>query len=193
MTRMLLWQALLASALLASTLVHAGSARVDTDVGFTGIRIQAGAVVNADARTVWDTLTDYNRLASFVPGMTLSRLVSAPNARPKLLEQRGEGGLIALVVPDHVVFAVEEQPPRRIDFRSVSGGLTSVRGEWVIVGNAAPVRLGYRALVLPALPPPPLLTDDYVQREIGLRMDALVREAERRMAAGNAAASQKRE
>lgn len=186
MTRMLLWLALL-----ASSFAHAGSVRVDTDVGFTGIRIQAGAVVNADARTVWATLTDYNRLASFVPGMTLSRVVSAPNARVKLLEQRGEGGLIALVVPDHVVFALEERPTSRIDFRSVSSGLTSVRGEWVIVGEQAPVRLGYRALVVPALPPPPLLTDDYVQREISLRMDALVREAERRMAAGNAAAAQK--
>lgn len=185
MTRMLLWLALL-----APSFACAGAARVETDVGFTGIHIQAGAVVNADARTMWDTLTDYNRLARFVPGMTLSRLVSAPNARAKLLEQRGEGGLIALVVPDHVIFALEERPYSRIDFRSVSGGLTSVRGEWVIIGDQAPVRLGYRARVVPALPPPPLLTDDYVQREIGLRMDALVREAERR-AAASATATQK--
>ncbi len=164
-------------------LAGAGPVRVETEVGFTGIHIQAAALVDADVRTMWETLTDYDRLATFVPGMTLSRLVSAPNVRPKLLEQRGEGGLIALVVPDHVVFALTEHPLRRIDFRSVGGGLTSVRGEWVIVGERAPVRLGYRARVVPALPPPPLLTDDYVQREIGLRMDALVREAERRAAA----------
>ncbi len=178
MTRML-W----CLALLVPGIACAEPARVETVVGFTGIRIQAAAVVDADARTLWDTLTDYNRLARFVPGMTLSRLVSAPNARVKLLEQRGEGGLIALVVPDHVVFALDERPYSRIDFRSISGGLTSVRGEWVIVGERAPVKLGYRALVVPALPPPPLLTDDYVQREIALRMNALVREAERRMTA----------
>lgn len=170
-------------ALLMQGVVWAGPTRVETDVGFTRIRIQAGAMVNADAATVWATLTDYNNLARFIPGMTLSRLVPSPNARTKLLEQRGEGGLIALVIPDHVVFALEEHPPSRIEFRSVSGGMTAVRGEWVILGERAPVRLGYRALVEPALPPPPLLTDDYVQREISLRMDALVREAERRMAA----------
>lgn len=174
-------------ALLLPGLACAGSARVETDVGFTSIRIQAAAVVDADAATVWATLTDYNNLARFVPGMTLSRLVSAPNARPKLLEQRGEGGLIALVVPDHVVFALQERPTSRIDFRSVGGGFTSVRGEWVILGDRAPVKLGYRATVMPPLPPPPLLTDDYVQSEIRLRMNALVREAERRMAAKQAA------
>ncbi len=170
-------------ALLMQGMAWAGPARVETDVGFSGIRIQAGAVVNADARTMWDTLTDYNNLARFVPGMRVSRLVSAPNARVKLLEQRGEGGLIALVIPDQVVFAIDEHPTSRIEFRSVSGGLAAVQGEWVILGDQAPIRLGYRARVVPALPPPPLLTDDYVQREIAQRMDALIREAERRMAA----------
>lgn len=61
-------------------------------------------------------------------------------------------------------------------------GAVSVRGEWVILGEQAPVRLGYRATVVPPLPPPPMLTDGYVQSEIRLRMNALVREAERRMA-----------
>lgn len=178
MTQLLLWLALL-----GLPVAHADSARVETRVGLGGVGIRAEASVNADARTVWATLTDYNRLARFVPGMTLSRVVSTPNARVKLLEQRGEGGLISLVVPDHIIFAIEEHPPARIDFRSVSGGFSSVRGEWVIVGDQAPVRLGYRAQVSSALPPPPVLTDDYVRREIALRMNALVREAERRMGA----------
>lgn len=176
MTRMLTWLFLLLSGPACAGPVH-----VETDIGFTGIRIQAAAVVDADARTMWNTLTDYNRLASFVPGMTLSRLVPAPNARGKLLEQRGEGGLIALVVPDHILFALTEEPMKRIHFRSVGGSLTSVQGEWLILGERAPVRLGYRARVVPPLPPPPLLTDEYVRSEIRLRMEALVREAERRM------------
>jgi len=173
---------LIGLALLLPGLAWGEPARVETSVGLTSIRIQAAAVVDADAATMWATLTDYDNLARFVPGMTLSRLVSAPDARPKLLEQRGTGGLIGLVVPDHVVFALEERPTGRIGFRSVSGAV-SVRGEWVILGEQAPVRLGYRGTVVPPLPPPPMLTDGYVQSEIRLRMNALVREAERRMAA----------
>ncbi|MFA5082053.1 MAG: SRPBCC family protein [Hydrogenophilaceae bacterium] len=160
---------------------HAAQTNVATDIGMMGVSISAVTVINADARTVWDMLTDYNRLATFVPGMTLSRLVSSPNAAAKVVEQKGEGGLLSLVLPDHVVLKLSEQPYSRIGFRSVSGWVMSMQGEWVITGDSAPVTLRYRAHVVPALPPPPMLTDEYVQDEIRLRMNALAREAERRM------------
>lgn len=154
---------------------------VATDIGLTGIRIHAISMVHADPNVMWDTLTDYNRLASFVPGMTLSRVVSPANARTKLVEQKGEGGLLSYVLPDHVVLAMDERPYHYIGFRSVSGLVSTLRGEWVIDGNSKPVKLTYRAYVLPLLPPPPGLTDGYVQEEIRLRLEAVAREAERRM------------
>lgn len=154
---------------------------VATDIGLAGVRIHAVAQVDADAAVLWATLTDYNRLASFVPGMTLSRQVSRPGARPRLVEQKGEGGLLALVLPDHVVLALDERPPGWIGFRSVSGWVASMQGEWRIEGTQRPVRLTYRAHVVPLLPPPPALTDGYVQEEIRTRIDAVAREAERRM------------
>lgn len=156
---------------------------VATDIGLTGIRIHAVSMVHADANTLWATLTDYNRLASFVPGMTLSRIVSPANARTKLVEQKGEGGLLSFVLPDHVVLAMDERPYRYIGFKSVSGLVTTLRGEWTIEGQHSPLQLHYRAYVLPLLPPPPALTDGYVQDEIRQRIDAVVREAERRMKA----------
>jgi hypothetical protein len=159
----------------------AAQTNVVTDIGLMSVDIRAVTVVNADASVLWETLTDYNRLASFVPGMTLSRLVSAPNARAKLVEQKGEGGMLSLVLPDHVILELDERPFSRIGFRSVSGWVTSLRGEWIIKGELAPITLGYRAIVVPALPPPPVLTDDYVQNEIRMRMNAVAREAERRM------------
>lgn len=161
--------------------VSASQTRVATDIGLTGVSIRAVTVVNADPRVLWDTLTDYNRLTAFVPGMTMSRQISAPSASAKLVEQKGEGGMLALVMPDHVILELTERPYDRILFRSVSGWVTSMRGEWLIQGERAPVTLFYRAKITPALPPPPMLTDDYVQGEIRLRMEALAREAERRM------------
>lgn len=141
------------------------------------------STVYADAAVLWATLTDYNRLASYVPGMTLSRLVSPANAQTKLVEQKGEGGLLSFVMPDHVILAMDERPFRYIGFKSVSGLVTALRGEWIIEGQHSPVQLTYRAYVLPLLPPPPTVTDIYVQEEIRLRMDSVVREAERRMKA----------
>lgn len=159
----------------------AAQTRVATDIGFTSIRIYATSVVNADAQTVWATLTDYNRLAAYVPGMTLSRQLASPKPGIKMVEQRGEGGLVSLIMPDHVLFAIEEKPFTMINFRTVAGRGSSLQGEWTINGQARPVQLVYRAHVIPMLPPPPLLTDGYVQEEIRIRMDALAREAERRM------------
>jgi hypothetical protein len=173
------WLAVLFALMPASG--FAARTSVATDIGLTGVRIQAVSIVNADAKVLWSTLTDYNRLAMFVPGMTLSRQVSAPNARTKLVEQKGEGGLLSFVLPDHVVLAVDERPYAYIGFRSVSGWVTSMQGEWIIEGQTSPVKLTYRAYVIPLLPPPPALTDVYVQDEIRLRLDAVSSEAERRM------------
>lgn len=145
-----------------------------------GVNIHATAIVEADAQTLWSTLTDYNELPKFVPGMTLSRVVSAPGASPKLVEQKRDGGVLSLVLPDHVVMAMDEQPFGRIGFRSVSGWTAKMSGEWLITGEG-PLRLTYRNRIVPVLPPPPLITERYVEDEVRMRMDALVREAERRM------------
>lgn len=159
-----------------------GEARVSADVGFTGIRIEASSQVAADAETLWQTLTDYDRLASFIPDMKVSRLVSAPG-KPKLVEQRADAGLFAFVMPNHVVLAMEEKPLGVIRFRAVSGDVATMRGEWVVTGEQAPVRLIYRARVLPLLPPPPLVSDHFVEAEVRQRFEAVVKEAERRMRA----------
>jgi hypothetical protein len=174
---------LLVAVLMGLPTVATARTSVTTNVGLAGVRVQAVAQVDADAAVLWATLTDYDRLASFVPGMTLSRQVSRPGVRPRLVEQKGEGGLLALVLPDHIVLALDERPPGWIGFRSVSGWGASMQGEWRIEGGQRPVRLVYRAHVVPLLPPPPALTDGYVQEAIRTRIDAVVREAERRMTA----------
>jgi hypothetical protein len=44
------------------------------------IKINAAIPVAANSVVAWEVLTDYNRLADFVPGMQSSRVVSAPGA-----------------------------------------------------------------------------------------------------------------
>lgn len=174
-------QALLACALLPGPAWAVGGIYVSANAGFTGIRIEAASMVAADAATLWETLTDYDRLATFIPDMLASRVISAPG-QPKVVEQRAEAGLFAFVMPDHVVLAMEERPLGLIRFRAVSGKVATMRGEWIIT-DGDPVKLTYRAHVIPLLPPPPLLTDHFVEAEVRQRFAAVVREAERRMLA----------
>ncbi len=174
-TLWMIWLLLLAGA------AGAAGAKVTASTGFSGIRVEAVQKVNADAQTVWQTLTDYNRLAAFIPDMVSSRVVSPPGA-PKKVEQIADAGLFAFVMPDHVVLLMEEMPATNlIRFRSVAGKVASMSGEWRIQGDKAPVTLIYRAHIIPATPVPPLVTSYFIEDEVKNRFEALGREAERRM------------
>lgn len=169
--------------IVGTSLCWAG-AKVKASVGLDGITIEASMVVRTDARTLWSTLTDYDKLADFIPDLTLSRVVSPPPARPKLVEQKADAGLFAFVMPDHVVLAMDEYPLGLIRFRAVSGKVLSMTGEWRIHGQGNPVRLVYTARVFPLVPPPPLVTDFFIEDEVRKRFEAVAKEAERRTAQG---------
>ena len=170
---------LLALCLLA-TATLAGQARVKIDSGLRGVRVDASQVVYADAATLWNTITDYNRLAAFIPDMVSSRIISSPGT-PKRVEQIADAGLFAFIMPDRVVLAMEEQPGQSLRFRAVSGKVASMSGEWRIVGERAPVTLYYHAHVLPLTPLPPLVSDYFIESEVRTRFEAVGNEAERRM------------
>jgi hypothetical protein len=173
---------LLLTGLMAGPSCGAG-AKVNASSGFTGVKVEASMLVQADAQTLWGTLTDYNKLATFIPDMVSSRIISPPGA-PKKVEQVAEAGLFAFVMPDHVVLLMEESPNQLIRFRSVSGKVLSMNGEWRILGDAAPVTLVYRSHVVPMAPLPPLVSNYFVEDEVKKRFEAVGLEAERRMKGG---------
>lgn len=163
----------------AASCALAAGARVNASSGLSGVKVEATQVLQTDAYTLWETLTDYNRLATFIPDMISSRIVSAPGA-PKRVEQIADAGLFAFVMPDQVVLALEETPNSLIRFRAVTGKLISMTGEWRIIGDKAPVTLLYRAHIVPLSPIPPLGSGYFVEDEVRARFEAVGREAERR-------------
>ncbi len=165
--------------LLAAAAAAAGNARLKANTGLSGVKVEASQVLQTDARTLWDTITDYNRLATFIPDMVSSRVISAPGA-PKRVEQIADAGLFAFMMPDQVVLALEETPYNLIRFRAISGKLVSMTGEWHISGDKAPVTLVYRAHIVPMSPIPPLGSGYFVEDEVRARFEAVGREAERR-------------
>jgi len=165
--------------LLVAPNVHASGARVNAKTGLSGVKVEASQVLQTDPHTLWETLTDYNRLATFIPDMVSSRVISAPGA-PKRVEQIADAGMFAFVMPDQVVLAMEETPKSSIRFRAVTGKLVSMSGEWRIIGDKAPVTLTYRAHIIPISPIPPIGSGYFVEDEVRSRFEAVGREAERR-------------
>lgn len=163
----------------SSTVAADPGLRVNADTTFGVITIDAEMLVPADAKTAWAVLTDYDNLSRFVPEMQSSRVTSAPG-QPKRLEQRGKSGILSFFTPEHIVFQLEETPLERIKFNKVAGDVRSMRGEWLIVGNGNPVKVFYRARIVPKVPLPPLLGATMIELDVESKLAAIRREIARR-------------
>ena len=106
------------------SLAAAAEVTVKVERQENAFQVEANLLVAVDKGVAWQVLTDYDNLASFVPGMRSSRIVSAPG-EPLLLEQKGESGFLWFRVPIEVVSRVEEAPLNTIRFQSVGGNLTN--------------------------------------------------------------------
>ncbi|MBI2312380.1 MAG: SRPBCC family protein [Betaproteobacteria bacterium] len=135
-----------------------------------------------DPRLAWDVLTDYNRLAEFVPGLSASRIASAPG-EPLLLEQKGEAGFLVFRFPVEVVLRVEERPHDRLRFILVRGNMKAMRGEWRVEKAGAGTRVSYDAELTPGFWVPPLIGPHIIRRNVKNQLEGVAREMLKRAAA----------
>jgi len=156
--------------------------------------VQAEAELAADRRTAWLTVSDYERLPQFVPGIrsvrVLARVASGGTER-LLVEQSGEFRWLWFTQPVQVWLDVTHEAPERVLARSVlPSGISAERstlrdfeGSYVLSEIAGSrTRLVYRARLEPAQPLPPLLGTVILRQAIGEQFRALVDEIERRAA-----------
>ena len=147
-------------------------------------QVSAEAPAAVDARIAWQVLTDYDRLAEFVPDLRVSRIISVPG-QPLLLEQKGEAGFLLFSISIEVVLQLDETRPERLGFRAVSGNMKQMRGEWRISRADQGIRLSYAAQIEPDFWVPPLIGAALMRRDIGKQIAGVVREMLRRHAAGD--------
>ncbi len=171
------WAAILCLGLAASA-AHA-EARVQVVANEAIINVQAEIDARVDRDIAWSVLTDYNRWAEFIPELTVSRVISAPG-EPIRLEQRGSIPWLPNF-PLVIIAQVEEYPPKAIRFQRLAGNIRALVGEWQIQGRS-PVRLIYRATVIPGFPMPPEANAEIFRHDAKVRLEALAREMERRAA-----------
>jgi hypothetical protein len=125
-------------------------ARVDRSMLSGNIDIQAFIDVPTEVAAAWAVLTDYNRLAEFVPDMHASRIVSKPG-EPIQVYQRGKKSWLLVDVPMELVFRMDETPTTSIRFRMLSGNIRGMQGEWQLSPFGQGVRIKYVAHMKPGL------------------------------------------
>lgn len=143
------------------------------------LEVDCRATVFAPADLVWQTLTDYNRLAEFIPGMRRSRVV-ATRADGVLVEQSGEAKFLFLSFPIDVVLLSTERPPHAIDVRMEKGSLRRLEGGYRIAPHpGGRVVLTWSGMI-EAASAPPLFGEFLMRASIEDQFRGMVREIERR-------------
>jgi len=163
-------------------LVGAGVATAaDTDVGRSGSSFEVRATVDADASVelCYAVLTDFDRLADFIPGMQSSRIVSRPG-EPLLLRQVGRTKVAFSEYSFDVTLAVAVDPPHEITFRRVAGNLQRMEGGWRLAGDMTRCRIEYRADIEPGFWVPPLVGPLIMRSQVARQLEGLESEIARR-------------
>lgn len=174
-----------AALLLSSWVAVAGAAddvSVETMRRGPAVEVSARATLDAPLALIWSTLTDYNRLAEFIPGMRRSRLVETRGAE-SVVEQSGEARLLVFTFPIEVTLISTARPPGALDVRVLKGNLKRLEGGYRIEpAEEGRYHLRWNGLIEPDSPLPPLLGEAVMRSTIETQFVGMVREIERREA-----------
>jgi carbon monoxide dehydrogenase subunit G len=140
--------------------------------------VEATAEIEADMADAWKVLTDYDRLAEFIPGMKESRVVSRDGSNV-VVDQRGEASLLFFTLPMHVRLAIEEYPYDRIVSSAISGNFKEMHGVYHLEAGDIGLRLHYEGKFTPDFGVPPLIGTMLVRSTVERQFSAMVREIEK--------------
>jgi len=115
----------------AGVALGAGPMSVDAYPQGTAIAVKARAMIKAPYALIWRTLTDYNHLSDFIPGMMTSHVVGRRGSTA-IVEETGEAGFLLFSFPVDVLVASHEEPPSFIGIRVLEGNLKQLDGGYRI-------------------------------------------------------------
>lgn len=181
----LLWASVMhAEPLSPSPVVEANADRVHRD-GQSFFSIQASGFVLAAPQQAWRVLTDYDRLAEFVPDLLSSRLITR-SAHQAVVEQRSEAGFLFISHSIHLVVRITEQPFSSIDVALVSGNMQRYTAHWQLApatrDGMQGTLISYAGTMEPDFFVPPLVGESAVQANVRKMVAAVVKEIDRRSA-----------
>lgn len=173
---LLLWLCTAAASVSAAEAVSVETTRRDS-----AVEVRAHALLDATYGTVWSTLTDYNRLAEFIPGMKSSRVVEQRDDSV-VVAQEGEVRFLFFAFPIRVTLISTARPPDALDVRLLKGNLRRLDGGYRLEQTApGKIVLRWNGLIEPESLPP-LLGELVMRANVENQFTGMVREIERREA-----------
>ena len=142
--------------------------------------IRAQSEVKADGAAIWSTLSDYDHLARFIPGMSSSRTVSRTGAEA-IVEQKGSAGFGPFRQSFTVLLAVREEPNQSITATGIGGDFRSFESSYKIVPlGSQRTRIVFQATLVPEMAILPIVGLSALRSMMGTQFAALLEEMRRR-------------
>jgi uncharacterized membrane protein len=166
--------------------------RFDVTRDTAGFYIEATADLEASQELVWETLTDYENLPRFVPGIRSVRVLQTrddADGQRLVIEQSGEVRFLSFSRRVDVLLDVVQRRPNRIEARALPKArvadsdvavLTDFQGTYFLAPIPGGVRLRYHAHVAPDFALPAFLGGFAVRRTMQAQFEAMLAEIDRR-------------
>jgi ribosome-associated toxin RatA of RatAB toxin-antitoxin module len=145
------------------------------------VSVRAQATITAPMEVVWGTLTDYERLPEFIPGLKKSKVIARSGATATV-QQSGEAWFFLTRVAIEVTLESTEVPPN-IEVRRTAGTIKQLQGRYetqLLEGTPTKVQLRWIGNVEPENGLPPLVGEALMRRSIRQQFAGMVAEIERR-------------
>jgi ribosome-associated toxin RatA of RatAB toxin-antitoxin module len=141
--------------------------------------VKARIVVNAGLQRAWQILTDYDRLAEFIPDLTSSHVV-ASNGRESIVSQEGFGQFLFIKQQIHLLVRVAETPFSGIAVTLINGNMHEYRADWTLSAiDPETTRIDYNATIAPKFYVPSLFGAALMKSDLRNMLAALIREIEK--------------
>ncbi|MGF1458275.1 MAG: SRPBCC family protein [Leptolyngbyaceae cyanobacterium] len=139
-------------------------------------RISASISIPCSVEQLWEILTDYERLADFIPNLTVSRCIEKSETRT-LLEQVGTQCFLNMQFCARVVLDMVEQFPHRIGFSMIEGDFKLFEGAWYLQPDATSseeqTRLLYEVTICAPRAIPTVLIERHLKRDLTQNLQAI--------------------
>jgi ribosome-associated toxin RatA of RatAB toxin-antitoxin module len=147
------------------------------------VQVNARAAVKAPLALIWNTLTDYDHLADFIPGMNKSRLVER-QGKTAIVTQSGYASLWFFHFPIEVTVEAVEEPSSSIQVRLLRGNLKRLEGSYQIekIDGDNTYALRWSGIIEPGVAVPGFIAAPLMRKNISEQFLGMVKEIERRAA-----------
>ncbi|MGB3310821.1 MAG: SRPBCC family protein [Nodosilinea sp.] len=160
----------------AGTLHEAGVSIQTEKLAGQQRRILASTNIPFTADQVWQILTDYDNLSSFIPNLSLSQRLSHPEGGIRL-EQIGAQCFLNIKVCARVVLDMVEAFPQELRFSMVEGDFRQFEGRWTLEpvtdAQGEVIRLGYELTIRPPRAMPVGLIERHIRHDLTRNLKAI--------------------